>query len=219
MNRLQVFTIAIAASAVILTSCSDQNSGTNNTASGAPSGGASGPIAGGDSGNSIDQEQAEELHADAPATYAHLRQNQPLTVTDVKALSRARVSDDIIISQIQNSRTVYHLSPQDIIDMHAAGVSDRVVNFMITTVNGPPAPPPTTIVYSDDPPPPQDEVVVAPPGPGYFWISGEWQWNGVGWAWIGGHWAYPPRPNAVWVRGYWYRGPVGGWRHAPGHWR
>ena len=242
MKKIQVFTIAVATSAVVLTGCTYPNGAPNNTGTGAligaGSGAALGAALGGRNagvgaligaafgaltgsiiGNSMDQAQAAQLQASAPVTYVRVQQNQPLTVSDVEALVRAKVSDDVIIAQIQNSHAVYRLSPQDIIDLHTAGVSDRVVNFMIATVNAPPPPPPTTVVTSDQPPPSPDETVVVAPGPGYVWIGGEWQWNGVGWVWGGGRWAYPPYPGAVWVHGYWYRGPFGGWKHARGHWR
>jgi uncharacterized protein YcfJ len=242
MKKVRVLTLAVAASAVVLTGCTYPNGEPNNTGTGAligaGSGAALGAVLGGRNagagaliggafgaltgaliGNSIDRAQAEQLQSEAPVTYVHVQQNQPLTVADVEALVRAKVSDDVIISQIQNSHTAYHLSPQDIINMHAAGVSDKVVNFMIETVNAPPPPPPTTVVTTDQPPPPEDEMVAAAPGPGFIWINGDWQWNGVGWIWVGGRWADPPFPGAVWVHGYWYRGPFGGWRHAHGHWR
>ncbi|HUA65178.1 MAG TPA: YXWGXW repeat-containing protein [Alphaproteobacteria bacterium] len=242
MKKLQVLTITVAASTVLITGCTYPNGAPNNTgtgaligagsgaalgaalggrdaAAGALIGGIFGAITGSIIGNSIDRAQAAQLQAQAPVTYVHVQQNQPLTADDIKALVRAKVSDDVIISQIQNSHTIYRLSPQDIIDLHAAGVSDRVVNFMIATVNSPPPPPPTTVVTSDQAPPPPTETVTAAPGPGYVWIGGEWQWNGAGWVWAGGYWTYPPYPNAFWVRGYWYRGPFGGWRYARGHWR
>ncbi len=242
MSKLQVLTITVAASALLITGCTYPNGEPNNTgtgaligagsgaalgaalggrnaAAGALLGGIFGAITGSIIGNSIDRDQAEQLRDQAPVTYVHVQQNQPLTVDDVKALARAKVSDDVIIIQIQNSHTIYHLSPQDIIDMHTAGVSDRVVNFMIATINSPPPPPPGEVVNSDQPPPPPTETIVGAPGPGYVWMGGEWQWNGVGWVWAGGRWVYPPYPSAIWVHGYWYRGPFGGWRYAHGHWR
>jgi hypothetical protein len=242
MKKLPVLTIALAASAVVFTGCEYPNGEPNNTGTGAlvgagagafmgaamggrnPGagalmGGAFGALAGGLIGNSIDREQEAQLREQAPVTYVHVQQNQPLTVDDIKALVRAKVSDDVIIAQIQNSHVVYHLSAQDIIDLHSAGVSDRVVNFMIASVNSPAPTPSTTVVTTDQPPPPQTETVVVAPGPGYVWINGDWQWNGVGWVWVGGRWAAPPWPGAVWVHGYWYRGPLGGWRHTHGRWR
>lgn len=241
MEKVRVFTLAVA-SAVVLTGCTYPSGEPNNTGTGAligaGSGAALGAVLGGRNagagaliggafgaltgaliGNSIDRDQAEELHSEAPVTYDHVQQNQPLTVADIEALVHAKVSDDVIISQIQDSHTIYHLSPQDIINLHTAGVSDRVVNFMIATVNAPPPPAPTEVVNSDEPPPQPTETVDVAPGPGYIWIGGEWQWNGAGWIWTGGRWAYPPWPGAVWVHGYWYRGPFGGWRHTHGHWR
>ena len=46
-------------------------------------------------------------------------------------MARAGVADDVIISQIIGSHTVFHLSAAEIIDLHNSGVSDRVVNYMI----------------------------------------------------------------------------------------
>ncbi|MGH7981200.1 MAG: hypothetical protein ACREE6_17630 [Limisphaerales bacterium] len=242
MKNVQVLTVAAAASTMIFAGCTYPNGEPNNTgtgaligagggaalgavlggrnaAAGALLGGVFGAITGGIIGNSMDRAQAEQLREEAPVTYIHVQRDQPLSVADVEALVRAKVSDDVIISQIQNSHTVYHLSPQDIINLHAAGVSDKVVNYMIATVNAPAPPPPTTVVTSDEPPPIPGETVIAAPGPGYVWIRGHWQWNGIGWVWMGGRWAYPPWPEAIWVHGYWYRGPFGGWRHVHGHWR
>lgn len=242
MSKIHTLTLAIAASAVLLTGCQYPNGEPNNTgtgaligagsgaalgavlggrnaAAGAVIGGVFGAITGSIIGNQMDRAQAEQLREEAPVTYVHVQQNQPLTVADVQALVNAKVSDDVIIAQIQNSHTVYHLTPQDIINLHSAGCSDRLVNFMINTPNTVTPAPPATVVTSDEPPPAPDQPVYAAPGPGYVWVGGEWQWNGVGWVWVGGQWMYPPWPNAVWVHGYWYRGPFGGWRHARGHWR
>jgi outer membrane lipoprotein SlyB len=242
--KLNALIMALAASAVGLTGCQNPNGTPNNTGTGALTGaaigaasgaviggrdagagaligGAIGAITGGLIGNAMDEKQREYLQAQAPQTYVRVEHNQPLAVADVKALAQAKVSDDVIISQIRNSHTVYHLSAADIIDLRNSGVSETVIDFMINT--------PSTIgetsantqstaavVASAPPPAPVDTVVVAP-GPGYVWIGGEWIWNG-GWVWVGGHWGYPPYSGAVWVRGYWRQGPYG-WRRVPGHWR
>ena len=193
--------------------------GGRNAAAGAVIGGVFGAITGSIIGNQIDRDQAAQLQAEAPVTYVRVQQNQSLTSSDVEALVRAKVSDDVIIAQIQTSHTVFHLSAGDIIQLHDAGVSDRVVNFMISTVNNTPASPPPVEDTSSEPPAPETDPALATPGPGYVWVGGEWQWSGVNWVWTGGSWVYPPWPNAVWVHGYWYRGPFGGWRHVSGHWR
>ncbi len=74
---------------------------------------------------------------------------QPMGLPDVKMLAKSGVSDEVIISQIRNSRTVYHLSASDILDLKDAGVSEKVIDFMINTPSQyrpqrpPPTPPPS----------------------------------------------------------------------------
>jgi outer membrane lipoprotein SlyB len=241
--KRHVFILAVASSAVLLTGCETPEGTPDNTGTGALVGGAfgalsgaaiagprnagagaligaaAGLIAGGLIGHQMDEQQQARLRAEAPQTYVRVQQGQPLTTADIRAMAKAGVSDDVIISQIISSHTVFHLSSADIIDLHNSGVSDRVVNYMIntpTTVT--PAPAQTVTVANPAPPAPPADTVVVAPGPGYVWVGGEWSWNGVGWVWIGGHWAYPPYPRAVWVGGYWWR-DYHGWHHAPGYWR
>src|ERR1039458_8370034 len=154
--------------------------------------------------------------AQAPQSYVRVVQGQPLSTADVKALAKAGVSDDIIITQIQGSHTVFSLSSADIIDLHNSGVSDRVVNFMIDTRNSAGVAQPTATVVEEAPPAPLAEtVVVERPGPDYAWVGGEWVWNGR-WFWRAGYWAY--HPGGIWMEGGWHRGPRG-WYHEPGRWR
>jgi uncharacterized protein YcfJ len=184
---------------------------------GALIGAALGTITGGLIGHSMDQEQQARLRAEAPATYARVEQGQPLGVADVKALAAAKISDDVIISQIKNSHTVYHLSTADIIDLHNSNVSEKVIDYMINTPNTASSAPAETVVTQAPPPAPVETMVVSP-GPGYVWVGGDWVWSGSGWVWVGGHWVYPPGPGVIWVSGGWYHGSRG-WRHEPGHWR
>src|SRR5476651_1336238 len=131
--KLHTLTLALAMSAVLLTGCQNPDGTQNNTGGGALIGGvvgaltgaaiggprnggagaligaAAGAIGGGVIGNSMDQEQNARLREQAPQTYVKVDQGQPLGLADVKALAKAGVSDDIIISQIRSSRTVYHL--------------------------------------------------------------------------------------------------------------
>lgn len=182
---------------------------------GALIGGAVGAIAGGLVGHSMDEQEQERLRAEAPETYVRVEQRQPLAVADIKAMVTSHVGDDVIITQIQSTRSVYHLSAADIIDLHNAGVSEKVIQYMIHT--GDNAPQTDTVTVAQAPPPPETETIAPAPDPGYVWIAGSWQWNG-GWVWVGGHWAPPPYQAAVWVPGYWRAGPYG-WHWVPGHWR
>lgn len=193
--------------------------GGHNAGEGALIGGALGAIAGGIIGSGMDAQQRERLQQQAPQTYARVDQGQPLQLADIKAMARAGVSDDVIISQIQSTRSVYRLSAADIIDLHNWGVSDRVVNYMINTPNTAGAAQPATVVVQQaPPPPPPTQIYVAAPGPGYVWVGGDWDWNGATWVWVSGRWVYPPYPHAVWVGGGWYHGPHG-YYHTAGHWR
>ena len=242
--KLHTLFFTMAASAVVLTGCQNPDGTQNNTGSGALIGGvigaiagsaiggphhggegaligaAAGAVGGGLIGNSMDQEQNARLRAQAPRTYEKVDQGQPLSVADVKALAKAGISEDVIINQIKNSRTVYHLSTADIIDLRDSGVGDKVINYMINT--------PTVCSAilrqwnsnlswcNNRHRHRRWKPVVVAPGPDYVWIGGDWVWNG-GWVWRAGYWGYPPRPGVIWVGGSWSRGP-GGWHHAPGHW-
>jgi len=236
--------LAAAGMAVLLSGCVNPDGSPNNTGSGALIGGAfgaftgaaiggrhggpdalfgaaAGALAGGLIGNSVDREQTARLQAQAPRTYERIDQGSPLSLADVKALAQAGISEDVIKSQIQSSRTVFHLSATDIIDLRDAGVSDQIVNYMINTPTAVgaslEAPPGTTTYITQAPPPPPVETIVVAPGPDYNWIGGEWVWNG-GWFWVGGHWGYPPYAQAAWIGGRnWHDGH--GWHNSRGHWR
>src|SRR6266404_1108459 len=114
---------------------------------GALIGGAIGAVTGALVGHSIDQQQRERVREYSPQTLVRIDQGQPLGVADIKALAKAGVSDEVIISQIRNSHTTYHLSTAEIIDLKDAGVSERVIDIMINTASGAdagPPPPPST---------------------------------------------------------------------------
>ncbi len=108
-----------------------------------------------------------------------------LSVEDVKQMARPDangkvVSDDVILGYIRSAGTRYDLSVQDIKDLGAAGVSDRVVQEMMATRTRPPAPPRTIVVreprpvYVRDPyydPYGPPVVFVRPPPPVGFGFS------------------------------------------------
>jgi hypothetical protein len=162
--------------------------------SGAVIGGAVGAVIGGLIGHGLDQAQEAQLRAQAPQTMQRVEQGQPLTPMDVQALAKAGISDELIISQIRNSRTVYHLTAADIITLKNAGVSERIIDFMINT--------PTQIgaaqaegVVGPTPPPPPPETIVVAPGPDYVWVGGAWLWFGDRWIWRHGYWHRPMHPH------------------------
>jgi hypothetical protein len=179
---------------------------------GALIGGAAGALAGGLVGHSVDEqnEARRQYYASLPPpTYVPAPQPQPLTVADIKSLTKSGVSDDNIIIQINNTHTVYHLDANAIIDLSNAGVSQRVISNMINT---------SSASVTQAPPVPPVETVVAAPGPDYSYVSGEWVWNGGAWVWVPGRWVLGPYRHAVWISARWDYGPYG-WHRVPGHWR
>ena len=234
--------LSLVSSTALLSGCVNPDGTQNNTGSGALLGGAIGAIggaaiggshhggqdaligaavgalAGGLIGNSMDQEQRDRLRSQSPQTYSKMEQGQPLSIADIKALAHAGISDDVIVSQIKNSRAVFRLSAADIIDLRDSGVTDKVVNYMINTPSTVPesvSTQTTAIQYA--PPAPPVETVIVSPGSGYVWVDGEWEWEGR-WVWVGGHWMHPPRPGVVWVVGRpWH--DHRGWHDEHGHWR
>ena len=57
----------------------------------------------------------------------------PLETTEIIALSRAGKSADVIILEIDRSRTVYVMDSKDVFDLDRAGVDRRVIDHMMST--------------------------------------------------------------------------------------
>src|ERR1017187_842206 len=55
----------------------------------------------------------------------------PYGVEDVLKLSRAQVSEDVIVNYVHNTGTIYTLSPDVIVYLRNQSVSDRVINTML----------------------------------------------------------------------------------------
>jgi hypothetical protein len=169
-------------------------------------------------------DQMAKLCQEAPDTCRRVQTGQPLTLADVKFMAKLAFSSDVIITEVRNSHTVYHLGAKDIIDLKDSGVSDQVIDFLINSPSliggSTPVPEPSTNSSAAQTPPPPPPAETPPPTPGtdYVWVDGDWVWNG-GWVWVGGHWVLPPYPGAIWLHGRWGRRGWGGYRRVPGHWR
>ena len=57
----------------------------------------------------------------------------PLTQADVISMVKAGVTDEEIMRRIDDTRTVFRLSSDDVIRLRNEGISDRVVNYMLDT--------------------------------------------------------------------------------------
>ncbi len=73
--------------------------------------------------------------AQRPPQIQGSNQGQSIGVADVKALAKAGLNDDVILSHIRNSQAVYHLTTAEIIDLKNSGVSDKVIDVMINTAS------------------------------------------------------------------------------------
>ena len=102
-----------------------------------------------------DQQKADYAAVDSsgvsPAIYDKMLHDDALSVSDVAALSRARVNDGIVIRYIRDHGTVYILSPDEIGYLQKNGVSPSVLDYMVQTGAGYPGPGgPGPVIY---PPP------------------------------------------------------------------
>jgi hypothetical protein len=105
----------------------------------------------------------------------------PLGLEEVKSLAKAGLGDDLIISQIRSSATVYHLGTADIIALKTAGISEKVIDYMINTPSTA-VPPPSAGVQQTVVVEPAPACVVAPVVYPYW-----------GWGWYGGYYWGPRR--------------------------
>jgi hypothetical protein len=74
--------------------------------------------------------------AQRPPQIQRSDQGQSIGVADVKALVKAGLSEEVILSQIRNSHAVYHLTTAEIIELKESGVSEKAIDFMINTASG-----------------------------------------------------------------------------------
>lgn len=103
------------------------------SATGAIVGGAIGAAAGGLIGAALDEQDRKIMQQKSPQTLEKIDNKQPLSISDVEAMSRNGLSDEVIISQIHSTGSVFHLTADQIIQLKNAGVSQKVIDAMIKT--------------------------------------------------------------------------------------
>jgi hypothetical protein len=109
------------------------------------------------------------------ATHSHKVATPPAgpSLAEIQTMAQAHVSDSVIISQIQNSSTRYHLTADQIISLKTAGVSDGVLDALINSASKPQLQTTTTTVVREPYPYPY-----AYP---YAYV-GPWPWFWWGWS-------------------------------------
>lgn len=98
---------------------------------GALIGGAAGVIAGGLIGAYLDNQESKRLKEESPQTYRRVDNQEKLSVNDVINLSKADIPHDKIIGLIQKTDSRYTLNSYQIDKLRDAGVSERVINYMM----------------------------------------------------------------------------------------
>jgi outer membrane lipoprotein SlyB len=84
-------------------------------------------------GAALDDQDRKIMNKTSPRTVERMNNGEPLTVGDVIKLSQGGVSDDVIINYITETKTTYNLTQAQINRMQEAGVSQRVINYLVDT--------------------------------------------------------------------------------------
>jgi len=111
------------------------------------------------------------------ATHSHTTAAPPAgpTLAEIQTMVQAHVSDSVIVSQIQNSTTRYHLTADQIISLKSAGVSEAVISALINTASKEPAQTTTVVQGSYAYPYPYAyPYAYVGPWPGFWW---GWGWG------------------------------------------
>lgn len=138
-------TIGLATFCMILTSCETKTGsgalagaglgaitgGALGGGKGAVIGGAVGAVAGGLVGSALDEQDRKVMQRTSPRTVDRMDRGEPLTINDVIKLSQGGVSDEAIINYLQRTGSSYNLSQAQIRRLQDAGVSQRVINYMV----------------------------------------------------------------------------------------
>lgn len=103
-------------------------SASGHTGAGALIGAGAGALAGSLIGNEKDQQERANAARLAAATAPG-----PMTIADVVNMTQSQVAEDTIIMQIRSTRSVFQVTPQDVIWLKQQGVSDRVVQAMLAS--------------------------------------------------------------------------------------
>jgi uncharacterized protein YcfJ len=100
---------------------------------GALIGGAIGALGGGLVGSALDEQDRQIMERTSPSTVNKMDRSEPLTINDIIKLSQGGVSDNSIIRYINDTNTSYSLSRSQVRRLQQAGVSQKIINYMIDT--------------------------------------------------------------------------------------
>ncbi len=81
----------------------------------------------------LDEQDRLILQKTSPSTLEKIEEGDPLFLDDVIALYQGGISDDVIIQYIHHTRSSYRLSHEQIRKLKNAGISEKLINYMIDT--------------------------------------------------------------------------------------
>jgi hypothetical protein len=102
------------------------------------------------------------------AVYDKMVHGDALSLYDIKALTRAHVSDGVILRYLRDRETVYFLNSDQVTDLRKGGVSQSIIDYMLQT---PHMYGPDVYVY------PAIGVGVGPYWGGPYWGGGYRHWR------------------------------------------
>ncbi len=110
---------------------------------------------------------AQPVPAPAPAVAPVTKS---LTVAEIITLSQAGLSEDVIVAKIKKNGQAFDLSPDQLLQLNTAKVSDKVIQYMLDPAKPDPIPVATTSAPAVDPSLPDEAGV-------YWRKQGEKNWN------------------------------------------
>lgn len=81
----------------------------------------------------LDRQDRKILNKSSPRTLKRMQSGTALTINDLIRLSQSGINDQTILAYLKETRATYELSQMQIKRMQDAGVSPRVVNYIIET--------------------------------------------------------------------------------------
>jgi hypothetical protein len=93
-------------------------------------------------------------------TSVSARRAEAVTLEEIVELTRAGLSDDVLLALIEIDQRVFAIDPATLSGLKKAGVSDRVIIAIVKSGRTPPPPPPPAPVAVTPPDPPEPQVIV-----------------------------------------------------------
>jgi hypothetical protein len=92
-----------------------------------------GVLIGAEIGSSMDSSDCEKRQQSSPQTSKKNDRGEQLSIKDIENMSNAGITDDKIIGKIRSTGSVFHLSSSDVQELKDAGISKRVIDYMLQT--------------------------------------------------------------------------------------